>query len=78
MRTFSLLLLLAAVGASFMAQRHQARQQDLRWTASAELAYIPTSTVPVNAAGAAAIERLHDGLEEHDDVQHVFSNEEAS
>jgi transcriptional/translational regulatory protein YebC/TACO1 len=47
-------------------------------TASAELAYIPTSTVPVNAAGAAAIERLHDGLEEHDDVQHVFSNEEAS
>jgi transcriptional/translational regulatory protein YebC/TACO1 len=34
--------------------------------------------VPVNAAGATAIERLHDGLEEHDDVQHVFSNEEAS
>jgi transcriptional/translational regulatory protein YebC/TACO1 len=47
-------------------------------TASSELAYIPTSTVPVNAAGATAIERLHDGLEEHDDVQHVFSNEEAS
>jgi YebC/PmpR family DNA-binding regulatory protein len=47
-------------------------------TASAELAYIPTSTEPVNAAGATAIERLHDGLEEHDDVQHVFSNEEAS
>ena len=47
-------------------------------TASSELAYIPISTVPVNAAGATAIERLHDGLEEHDDVQHVFSNEEAS
>ena len=47
-------------------------------TASAELAYIPTNTVPVNAAGATAIERLHDALEEHDDVQHVFSNEEAS
>jgi YebC/PmpR family DNA-binding regulatory protein len=46
--------------------------------ASAEIAYIPTSTVPVTAdAQARAIEELHDALEELDDVQAVFSNEEG-
>ncbi|MEY2880375.1 MAG: hypothetical protein RLZZ15_2755 [Verrucomicrobiota bacterium] len=46
--------------------------------ASAELAYIPTTTVPVaDAAHAAALEALHATLEEFDDVQQVFSNEEA-
>jgi YebC/PmpR family DNA-binding regulatory protein len=45
--------------------------------ASAEIAYIPTSTVPVSDPKIAeAIVKLHDGLEELDDVQHVFSNEE--
>lgn len=45
--------------------------------ASAEIAYIPTTTVPVNAETAAILEKLHDVLEENDDVQAVFSNEEA-
>lgn len=43
----------------------------------AEIAYIPTTTVPVSdAAVAATLEKLHDALEELDDVQMVFSNEE--
>ncbi len=45
----------------------------------AEIAYIPTNTVPVsNPALAAALEKLHDSLEDFDDVQQVFSNEEIS
>jgi YebC/PmpR family DNA-binding regulatory protein len=45
---------------------------------SAEIAYIPTTTVPVkDAAHAAALEALHESLEELDDVQQVFSNEES-
>ena len=44
---------------------------------SAEIAYIPTTTVPVNDRNVAAtIERLHEALDENDDVQAVFSNEE--
>ncbi len=44
---------------------------------SAEIAYIPTTTVPVSdPAVASTLEKLHDGLEELDDVQVVFSNEE--
>lgn len=46
--------------------------------ASAEIAYIPTTTVPVNAATAAALEELHDALDNEDDVQAVFSNEETA
>ncbi|WP_404424088.1 YebC/PmpR family DNA-binding transcriptional regulator [Nibricoccus sp. IMCC34717] len=46
-------------------------------TESAEIAYIPTTTVPVAASGVAqALTKLHDALDEIDDVQHVFSNEE--
>lgn len=45
---------------------------------SAEIAYIPTVTVPVSDAQVAAmIVKLHDALDELDDVQHVFSNEEV-
>ena len=44
---------------------------------SAEIAYIPKMTVPVNAETAAILENLHDTLEENDDVQAVFSNEDA-
>jgi YebC/PmpR family DNA-binding regulatory protein len=45
--------------------------------ASAEIAYIPTSTVPVTDPEVArSLLKLHDGLEELDDVQQVFSNEE--
>jgi YebC/PmpR family DNA-binding regulatory protein len=44
---------------------------------SAEIAYIPTTTVPVtDRAVAAALEKLQETLEENDDVQVVFSNEE--
>jgi YebC/PmpR family DNA-binding regulatory protein len=44
---------------------------------SAELAYIPTTTVPVaDAAKARALGELHEALEALDDVQAVFSNEE--
>lgn len=44
---------------------------------NAEIAYIPTTTVPVtDKAVAVALEKLHDTLEELDDVQVVFSNEE--
>jgi transcriptional/translational regulatory protein YebC/TACO1 len=45
---------------------------------SAEIAYIPTTTVPVaDPALAATLEKLHDALEELDDVQNVFSNEDS-
>lgn len=48
-------------------------------TESAEISYIPTSHVPVtDLATAQALVKLHDGLEELDDVQNVFSNEEMS
>ena len=44
----------------------------------AEIAYIPKSTVAVtDVATAQAIIKLHDALEELDDVQAVFSNEEV-
>ena len=44
---------------------------------SAEIAYIPTTTVPVtDVAVAKTLVKLHDTLEENDDVQAVFSNEE--
>jgi len=44
---------------------------------SAEIAYIPVSTVPVADVGLArALIRFHDALEELEDVQQVFSNEE--
>ncbi|MDE3084620.1 MAG: YebC/PmpR family DNA-binding transcriptional regulator [Verrucomicrobiota bacterium] len=44
---------------------------------SAEIAYIPTSFVPVTDLHAAkSLVKLHEALEEDDDVQAVFSNEE--
>ena len=44
---------------------------------SAEIAYIPTTTVPVtDRTVAATLEKLQETLEENDDVQVVFSNEE--
>ena len=46
-------------------------------TASAEIAYIPVNTVPVTDVHVAkSLLRLHDLLDEDDDVQQVFSNEE--
>jgi YebC/PmpR family DNA-binding regulatory protein len=44
---------------------------------SSEIAYIPTSTMPVTDIHAAqTLVKLHDALDELDDVQSVFSNEE--
>jgi YebC/PmpR family DNA-binding regulatory protein len=44
----------------------------------AEIAYIPKSTVAINdTTMATAVVKLHDVLEELDDVQAVFSNEDA-
>ncbi len=46
-------------------------------TENAELAYIPTSTMPVSELGAArSLHKLHDALDDLDDVQAVFSNED--
>ena len=45
---------------------------------SAEIAYIPTTTVPVSPAIAAALEKLHDALDDNEDVQAVYSNEETT
>ncbi len=45
---------------------------------SAEIAYIPTTLVPVTDLQVAqTLTKLHDALEELDDVQNVFSNEDA-
>jgi YebC/PmpR family DNA-binding regulatory protein len=44
---------------------------------SSEIAYIPTNTVPVSDVHVAQmLVKLHDALDELDDVQNVFSNEE--
>ena len=48
-------------------------------TDSAEIAYIPTNTVPVTSLETAKLlAKLHDALEESEDVSAVFSNEEMS
>jgi YebC/PmpR family DNA-binding regulatory protein len=57
----------------------QALEQKGIKSESAEIAYIPMTTVPVTDPGvAAALQKLHDALEENDDVQAVFSNEEIA
>jgi YebC/PmpR family DNA-binding regulatory protein len=44
---------------------------------SAEIAYVPSNTVPVTSLDAArSLVKLQESLEELDDVQNVFSNEE--
>ena len=55
---------------------HALEQRGIK-PASAEIAYIPTLTVPVTAAVAKSLVEFHEMLEEFDDVQQVFSNEEA-
>ncbi|MBN2129575.1 MAG: YebC/PmpR family DNA-binding transcriptional regulator [Sedimentisphaerales bacterium] len=45
---------------------------------SAELAMVPSSTVTVNADNARKVLDLIEALEEHDDVQNVYSNFEIS
>lgn len=43
---------------------------------SAEIAYIPNNTVAIDASVAELLGKLHDALDDLDDVQNVFSNEE--
>ena len=43
---------------------------------AAEVTWLPTATVPVSSAGAPAVHRLIDALEEHDDVKEVHTNAE--
>ena len=43
-------------------------------TVSAEIAMLPKNTVKLEGKNAAAMLRLNDALEEHDDVQYVYSN----
>lgn len=46
-------------------------------TESSEIAYIPTTTVPVTEVSvASSLLKLQEALDENDDVQSVFSNEE--
>jgi YebC/PmpR family DNA-binding regulatory protein len=46
---------------------------------SAEIAYIPVTTVPVrDVPHGESLEKLHEALDELDDVQQVFSNEESA
>lgn len=55
---------------------HALEQKGIK-TDSAEIAYIPTNTVPIASAEAArTLFKLHDALDELEDVQEVFSNEE--
>ncbi len=43
-----------------------------------EFAYNPTTTVSVNATTAAALKKLHDALDDNEDVQAVYSNEKGA
>ncbi|MSU69754.1 MAG: YebC/PmpR family DNA-binding transcriptional regulator [Opitutaceae bacterium] len=55
---------------------HALEQKGIK-PASAEIAYLPANPIPVTDVGLAkSIAKLHDALEELDDVQDVFSNEE--
>lgn len=56
---------------------HALEQKQLK-PESAEIAYIPTTTVPVtDAALAKTLAGLHEALDDIDDVQAVYSNEES-
>jgi transcriptional/translational regulatory protein YebC/TACO1 len=57
---------------------HALEQKGLK-PESAEISYIPVTTVPVTDPKVAqSLIELHDALDELDDVQHVFSNEELA
>jgi transcriptional/translational regulatory protein YebC/TACO1 len=44
--------------------------------AVAEITELPTVTVPLQDSAAAAVSKLLDALEDHDDVKEVYSNAE--
>lgn len=45
---------------------------------SAEIAYVPTTLVPIDEKLAEPLAALHEALDELEDVQHVFSNEQTA
>ncbi len=47
-------------------------------TESAEIAYVPTTLVPVGDKLSESLAALHEALDDLEDVQHVFSNEQTS
>lgn len=56
---------------------HKALEGKKIAAATAELTHLPTLTVPLHEpVAAAAVSRLLDALEEHDDVKEVYSNAE--
>ena len=60
----------------FDAVSHALEKKGLK-TDSAEIAYVPTTTVPVTSVDTArSLFKLQESLEELDDVQNVFSNDE--
>lgn len=61
--------------ADFEAVHKQIEAKGLRCDAAA-ITYLPTITVPVDAAPVPAVTRLIEALEEHDDVKEVYDNAE--
>ena len=46
--------------------------------AQAHLTFLPTLTVPVAGTDAAAVTRLIEAIEDHDDIQKVYANFDVS
>ncbi len=61
--------------AKFEAVHKQIEAQGIK-CASAEVTSLPLATAPVSGADTAAVSRLIEALEEHDDVKEVYSNAE--
>jgi YebC/PmpR family DNA-binding regulatory protein len=62
--------------ANFEAVHHRVETQGIKYEA-AEITWLPTVVVPPGGeAGMAAVNKLIEALEEHDDVKEVFSNAE--
>ncbi len=61
--------------AKFEAVHKQIEAQGIK-CASAEVTSLPLATAPVSGADTAAVTRLIEALEEHDDVKEVYSNAE--
>lgn len=61
--------------AEFEAVHRQVEAGGIRCLA-AEVTWLPTVTVPLGEAQSAAVNRLIDALEEHDDVREVYANAE--
>ncbi|MCI0747315.1 MAG: YebC/PmpR family DNA-binding transcriptional regulator [Verrucomicrobia subdivision 3 bacterium] len=55
---------------------HKALESKAIKPAGAEITSLPTTTVPVTGAAAAAVNKLIDALEDHDDVKEVYTNAE--